>query len=233
MEEEKAAALYESLSRQGLGAARFKQGLGFGGGDTGVGIPDAPIAFKKAGADFSAEIENAEKQRNEDDAVWSAKRSAHESARVVRSIADKLSGRRSRRDDDDERRRGRDSDSEEERGVQQSVGRARSSDSEGRTFRRRHDKSSPRKARSSPEGPVERRDERRKESSPSHGGSDEEDRARERRIAERRKKERKESDRSGADRRENDRDTHREGRSDDRRRRGEERPRERAIDTRR
>ncbi|GAQ91935.1 hypothetical protein KFL_008860010 [Klebsormidium nitens] len=237
MEEEKAAALYESLSRQGLGAARFKQGLGFGGGGGfdagGPDSPAAPIAFKKAGADFSSEIENAEKQRNEDDAVWSAKRNAHESARVVRSIADKLSGRRSRRDDG-ERKRGHDSDSEEERGVKRSIRRGRSPDSEGEDHRRRQDSASPRIFRSSPEGPVERKHESRRERSPSHGGSDEEDRARERRIAERRKKERKEegkSGRSGADKRESDRGSHREGRSEDRQRRGEERPQR--VDTRR
>jgi hypothetical protein len=237
MEEDKAAALYESLSRQGLGAARFKQGLGFGGGATGAEFTSGPISFKKAGADLGSEIENAEQSRKEEDNETPARRNKHESARVVQRIADKLRGKRSFSNHRD-RRREENTDSEEDR---RSPIRRRSSESEDGHARRRGgrpDSSSPkRRGRSgsedsTKEGLAGRSRKSERERSPSHGESSEEDRARERRIADRRKEGKgEEGDRRSDSRREEG--SRKDGRSDPGRRGADRSTRERGVDTRR
>ncbi|KAB1217453.1 hypothetical protein CJ030_MR4G018350 [Morella rubra] len=52
MEEEKAAAYYEELTRKGEGAARFKQGLGFSSASASDNVPARGLALPSASSSF-------------------------------------------------------------------------------------------------------------------------------------------------------------------------------------
>ncbi|ESQ45748.1 hypothetical protein EUTSA_v10010547mg [Eutrema salsugineum] len=84
MEEEKAAAYYDELTRKGEGAARFKQGLGFSSGAT-TGVPERGSAIASSSSSFLNQFVKA-----------SSNPKSTENDSEIRSIRDKLNNKKKR-----------------------------------------------------------------------------------------------------------------------------------------
>ncbi|KAL8256382.1 hypothetical protein R6Q59_031449 [Mikania micrantha] len=155
MEEEKAAAYYDELTRKGGGAARFKQGLGFSSADTdavptrGSALPSSSSSFlgsfvrasspsKLSGDHKQAQIESIQKKLKKKQNSSSSRRVSEDHSRGTES--DRHSSRRrrsrSRSNDSRNRRRHRSSSRDRDRGRRNrsvSPRRRRSDDDDRKT----------------------------------------------------------------------------------------------------
>lgn len=145
MEEEKAAAYYDELTRKGEGAAKFKQGLGFSSSSSSA----ASDAFAKKPSPFS--LSSFVRASGNKDGDSSEKISAFSSsssllperddrgdrARVLGSIQDKLGSRRRSPEGDRERRRERREERERDEARYSSKRSRESRDRDGDRERRR------------------------------------------------------------------------------------------------
>ncbi|KAL3716924.1 hypothetical protein ACJRO7_008493 [Eucalyptus globulus] len=127
MEEEKAAAYYDELTRKGEGAARFKQGLGFSASNGSAPPPSRGSAFVSASSSSSSSF-----MSNFVKASSPTRTSQLEKQSQLESIQNKLK----RKPDDDDKRRSRVSDRNDrgDRGSRRH--RSRSAERERRSRRR-------------------------------------------------------------------------------------------------
>ncbi|RID58396.1 hypothetical protein BRARA_F01700 [Brassica rapa] len=141
MEEEKAAAYYDELTRKGEGAARFKQGLGFSSGNDAVPERASAIASSSSFLNqFVKASSNPKPTENDSD---------------IRSIRDKLKKEKNKaedqhsyRDSSDRRRyRSRERDERDRRRSRSAERRSGYGDRERRRRRSRSRSSSPRRER--------------------------------------------------------------------------------------
>ncbi|KAL1810295.1 hypothetical protein ACET3Z_027285 [Daucus carota] len=132
MEEEKAAAYYDELTRKGQGAARFKQGLGFSSNDA-VSSHTNKLSFVKAGAsstgpdnnnnnntsqsqlDKEAQLKSIQKKLSKSKSNHSSERDRDRERERRRSRSPRRDHRSRDRERDRERDRDRDRDRERER----------------------------------------------------------------------------------------------------------------------
>ncbi|WOH10511.1 hypothetical protein DCAR_0729980 [Daucus carota subsp. sativus] len=131
MEEEKAAAYYDELTRKGQGAARFKQGLGFSSNDA-VSSHTNKLSFVKAGAsstgpdnnnnntsqsqlDKEAQLKSIQQKLSKSKSNHSSERDRDRERDRERERRRSRSPRRDHRSRDRERDRDRDRDRERER----------------------------------------------------------------------------------------------------------------------
>uniref|UniRef100_A0A0R0FAK5 Uncharacterized protein n=1 Tax=Glycine max TaxID=3847 RepID=A0A0R0FAK5_SOYBN len=106
MEEEKAAAYYDELSRKGEGAARFKQGLGFSSSAPNDDVPKPSSFLSKFVKASSTAPSNSEKQAQLQSIHHKLKKKPSSESRVSSSDSDR-SRRRSRDRYRESRRRSR------------------------------------------------------------------------------------------------------------------------------
>ncbi|CAF2085274.1 U1 small nuclear ribonucleoprotein 70 kDa isoform X2 [Brassica rapa] len=141
MEEEKAAAYYDELTRKGEGAARFKQGLGFSSGNDAVPERASAIASSSSFLNqFVKASSNPKPTENDSD---------------IRSIRDKLKKEKNKPEDqhseksssDRRRYRSRERDERDRRRSRSAERRSGYGDRERRRRRSRSRSSSPRRER--------------------------------------------------------------------------------------
>ncbi|KAI3853777.1 hypothetical protein MKW92_040307 [Papaver armeniacum] len=174
MEEDKAAAYYEELTRKGEGAARFKQGLGFSSKSSDTSNPSKGSAHPSSTSSFLSSFVKASspskstevsQKRIELENVQNKLKKKNEKSESLSRVSEKRSSERNGDPRRRSRSRERSGNNDRERKSERRSGRSRSSEEEDERRRRsdRENRSRRRSGRSSSPGnrrPEKRRDDR-------------------------------------------------------------------------